>query len=70
MVVIRPGAVSEVGQGGDILLAFAAMQETGTGSRHSEMPARGRASMQHNTHAKTSPVIPGWLRNDGEEEEK
>lgn len=38
--------------------------------RHGEIPARGRASIQHDAHAKSSPVIPGWLRNDGEEEEK
>jgi len=54
MVVIRPGAVSEVGQGGDILLAFAAMQETGTRSRHNEMPARGRASIQQHSRQNLS----------------
>ncbi|MDA9503345.1 hypothetical protein XI09_00460 [Bradyrhizobium sp. CCBAU 11386] len=38
--------------------------------RHSEIPARGRASIQRDAHTTTSPVIPEWFRNDGEEEEE
>jgi len=49
LLLIRPGAVSEVGRSGDILLAFAAMQDAGRDDR---------AAMEHDAHAKTSPVIP------------
>ncbi|MFK4518253.1 hypothetical protein ABIF20_005618 [Bradyrhizobium japonicum] len=61
---IRPGAVSEVGQRGDILLAFAAMQE-----REPSAP-RGRTSADCDAHNKILPSFRESARNDGEEEEK
>jgi hypothetical protein len=70
MTAIRPDPVSEVGLWGDILLAFAAMQEAETPLPIQRNAGRKKAPMEHDAHAKTSPVIPGGHRNDGEEEEE